>query len=181
MELLFQYYNRVLQQTITSAGLADLPIVGNQRAVGFFATKKFDQIQIQVASLVGLVANIRIYNAVLRQPCFYFNCASASSIGTFIANGSGGQNGTLSIPITSATASTVTLNVTGTGFSGGTTTVITAGQTLISVPITYDGSGLTGSKTLTISSLEAGLRLQMLLLMIRTLRSISSLCYKGLY
>jgi hypothetical protein len=83
---------------------------------------------------------------------FTFNCGTATTTGTFTANGTAGQTGTLVVPMTGATAGTVTLNVTGTGFTGTLTTTLTAGQTSVTIPITYDGTGISGSRTLTVTS-----------------------------
>jgi hypothetical protein len=87
---------------------------------------------------------------------FTFNCTpSPVANGAFIANGTGGQTGTVVIPITAATAGEVTLNVSGTGFTGTLTTTLTSGQTSVTIPITYDGTGAPGPVTLTINSSQA--------------------------
>jgi hypothetical protein len=96
--------------------------------------------------------NIRFYNAVRPIASFNFNCGTATYLGSFTANGTAGQNGSLTIPITSATAGSATLNVSGTGFTGSVTTNIAAGQTSVAIPITYNGTGAAGSRTLTITS-----------------------------
>ncbi len=83
---------------------------------------------------------------------FTFNCGTATTTGTFTANGTAGQTGTVVVPMTGATAGSVTLNVTGTGFTGTLTTTLTAGQTSVTIPITYDGTGVNGSRTLTVTS-----------------------------
>jgi Bacterial Ig domain len=83
---------------------------------------------------------------------FTFNCGTATTTGTFTANGTAGQAGTLVVPMTGATAGSVTLTVVGTGFSGTLTTTLTAGQLSVTIPITYDGTGVSGSRTLTITS-----------------------------
>jgi hypothetical protein len=83
---------------------------------------------------------------------FTFNCGSASVIGNFVANGSVGQGGYVTIPITSGIAGTSTFTVSGAGFAGSLTTTITTNQTQVSVPIFYDGSGAAGSIPLSITS-----------------------------
>ena len=98
--------------------------------------------------------NIRYYNAVRPIASFNYNCGATTYLGTFTANGVAGQQGALSVPITSATAGTATLNVTGAGFTGTVTTNVAAGQTAITIPITYDGTGTAGARTLTITSLQ---------------------------
>ena len=98
--------------------------------------------------------NIRYYNAVRPAGSFAFNCGTASATGNFYANGVGGQVGTLTVPITSATAGAVTVNVSGNGFSGTAAVNLATGQTSISVPLTYDGSGAAGNKTLTVTSTQ---------------------------
>lgn len=98
--------------------------------------------------------NIRYYNAVRPTGTFAFNCGTAAATGTFYANGVGGQVGTLTVPITSATAGSVTINVSGNGFSGTAAVALATGQTSVSVPLTYDGSGTAGNKTLTVTSTQ---------------------------
>lgn len=87
-------------------------------------------------------------------PQFTFNCGTASTTGTFLANGIGGQTGTLVVPITGTTAGAATFTVSGTGFTGTLSTTLTAGQTSVTIPITYDGSGAAGSRTLTVNSFQ---------------------------
>jgi hypothetical protein len=98
-------------------------------------------------------SSIRFYGGVLPQ--FTFNCGTASTTGTFIADGSS-HSGTLIVPITGATAGSATFNVSGTGFTGTLTTTLTAGQTSVTIPITYDGTGSAGSRTLTVTSPTGG-------------------------
>lgn len=85
---------------------------------------------------------------------FTFNCGTATTTGSFIANGTS-QSGTLTVPMTGTTAGLVTLTVSGNGFSGSYTTHVTAGQTSVTFPITYDGSGTGGSPSLTVTSAQA--------------------------
>jgi hypothetical protein len=86
---------------------------------------------------------------------FTFSCGSASVIGNFVANGSVGQGGYVTIPITSGTAGTSTFTVSGAGFTGSLTTTITTNQTQVSIPISYNGSGAAGSIPLSITSSNA--------------------------
>jgi hypothetical protein len=85
---------------------------------------------------------------------FDFNCGTATSTGTFTANATAGQTGSLTIPLTNATAGDATFTVTGTGFTGTLTATLTAGQASVIIPITYDGTGAAGSRTLTVTSSE---------------------------
>jgi hypothetical protein len=85
---------------------------------------------------------------------FTFNCGSASAMGTLTANGTTGQTGTLTIPMTSATAGSASFAVAGTGFIGSLSTTLTAGQASVAIPITYDGTGTAGSRTLTVTSAQ---------------------------
>lgn len=100
-----------------------------------------------------LTSSVRFYGGV--TPQFTFNCGTASTTGTFIADASS-HSGTLIIPITGATAGSATFNVSGTGFTGTLTTTLTAGQTSVTIPITYDGTGSAGSRTLTVTSPTGG-------------------------
>jgi hypothetical protein len=84
-------------------------------------------------------------------PQFTFNCGTASTTGTFIADGSS-HSGTLIVPITGATAGSTSFTVSGTGFTGTLNTTLTAGQTSVTIPISFDGSGSAGSRTLTVTS-----------------------------
>jgi hypothetical protein len=99
-----------------------------------------------------LASGTLVFNTTPAPATFTFNCGTASVTGTFIANGVSGQTGTLTVPITSATAGSAIFNVSGTGFTGTLGTNLTAGQTSVVIPITYDGTGAIGSRTLTITS-----------------------------
>jgi hypothetical protein len=92
------------------------------------------------------------YNASPAAAAFAFNCGTASISGTFTANGVSGQTGTMTVPITGATAGSAIFSVSGTGFSGSLGTILTAGQTSVVIPITYNGTGTSGSRTLTVTS-----------------------------
>jgi hypothetical protein len=92
------------------------------------------------------------YNATPPPATFAFNCGTASVTGIFTASGVGGQTGTMTVPITGATAGSAVFTVSGTGFTGSLGTILTAGQTSVVIPITYDGTGSSGSRTLTVTS-----------------------------
>lgn len=92
------------------------------------------------------------YNASPAASAFAFNCGTASVAGTFTANGTGGQTGTMTVPITGATAGSAIFSISGTGFTGSLGTILTAGQTSVVIPITYNGMGLGGSTILTVTS-----------------------------
>jgi hypothetical protein len=96
---------------------------------------------------------VKYYGGV--TPQFTFNCGTASTTGTFIADGSS-HSGTLIVPITGATAGSATFNVSGTGFTGTLTTTLTTSTTSVTIPISYDGSGVAGSRTLTVTSPTGG-------------------------
>ena len=83
---------------------------------------------------------------------YAFNCTGSAVAGTFIADGTPNQGGTVTIPINVVNAGFVTINVTGTNFTGTLTTVITAGQSTLVVPIVYSGGGSEGSRILTLMS-----------------------------
>jgi hypothetical protein len=88
-------------------------------------------------------------------PLFTFNCGTASTTGTFIADGSS-HSGTIVVPISGTTAGSANFTVSGTGFTGTLTTTLTAGQTSVTIPITFDGTGSAGSRTLTVTSPMGG-------------------------
>jgi FG-GAP-like repeat len=93
----------------------------------------------------------------ITSPCpaaFTFNCGTAAVVGTFAANAVAGQMGSVTIPMTGATAGFATFTVTGAGFTGTLTTTLTAGQASVSVPITFDGSGAAGTVPLSITSTQ---------------------------
>ena len=98
-------------------------------------------------------SSIRFYGGV--TPLFTFNCGTAATTGTLIADGVS-HTVNLTVPITGATAGSATFNVSGTGFSGTLTVTLTAGQTSVTIPVIYDGSGSAGSRTLTVTSPMGG-------------------------
>jgi uncharacterized repeat protein (TIGR01451 family) len=83
---------------------------------------------------------------------YAFDCTGSAVAGTFIADGTPNQGGTVTIPINVINAGFVTINVTGTNFTGTRSTVIAAGQSTLVVPITYSGGGAEGSRILTLMS-----------------------------
>jgi hypothetical protein len=95
-----------------------------------------------------------VYSFAAFAATFTFNCGSATSTGTFVANGTGGQSGSLTIPITGVTAGATTFTVAGTGFTGTLSTTLTGSETSVVIPITYDGTGAARSETLTVTSTE---------------------------
>lgn len=105
---------------------------------------------VDASCITYVTSSVRYYGGV--TPLFTFNCGTASTTGTFTANGLGGQTGTMTVPITGATAGTPTFTVSGTGFTGTLSTTLTAGQTSVTIPITYNGTGIGGSRTLTVTS-----------------------------
>ena len=83
---------------------------------------------------------------------YAFGCTGSKVAGTFIADGTPNQGGTVTIPINVVSEGFVTINVTGTNFTGTRSTVITAGQSALVVPIVYSGGGSEGSRILTLMS-----------------------------
>jgi hypothetical protein len=96
---------------------------------------------------------VKYYGGV--APQFSFNCGSASTTGSFVADGAV-HTGTIVVPITGTAAGATTFNVSGAGFTGTLTTTLTAGQLFVTIPISYDGSGSLGTRTLTVTSPQAG-------------------------
>jgi hypothetical protein len=92
-----------------------------------------------------------VYNA-LPPAAFAFNCTSVTATGSFAVNNT--SSGSVTVPVTGATAGPAAFSVSGSGFSGTLTTTLTAGQTSVVIPITYDGTGTLGTKTLTITSAQ---------------------------
>jgi hypothetical protein len=93
-------------------------------------------------------------NVIGTPATFSFDCAAATTTGTFLANGTGGQTATLTLGLTGTTAGIATFTVAGTGFTGSLTTTLTTGQTTVDMPITYDGTGVPRTQTLTVTSAE---------------------------
>jgi Bacterial Ig domain len=83
---------------------------------------------------------------------FTFNCGAASATGTYTANGTGGQTGTLTVPLSNVTAGTATFAVSGNGFTGSLSTTLTVGQASVAIPITYNGSGTAGNHLVSVAS-----------------------------
>jgi hypothetical protein len=96
---------------------------------------------------------VKYYGGV--APQFTFNCGSASTTGSFIADGTT-RTGTIVVPITGTAAGAATFNVSGAGFTGTLLTTLTAGQLFVTIPISFDGSGSLGTRTLTVTSPQAG-------------------------
>jgi hypothetical protein len=105
-----------------------------------------------VTSLRGTGSCTPVVNVKPSVSTFSFNCASASATGSFVANHTGNQSGSLTIPLSNATAGQATFSVSGGGFSGMLATVLTAGQLSVSIPIVYDGMGVSGNHAVTIIS-----------------------------
>jgi hypothetical protein len=114
------------------------------------------------AAVAGVTCNYRqscldVYHWPPPPPAtFTFNCGGATLLGTFIANGTTGQSGTLTVPITGATAGSATFNVSSvaTGFTGTFSTILTAGQTSVAIPVTFNGSGIPGNRTISVTSAQ---------------------------
>ena len=83
---------------------------------------------------------------------YAFNCTGSAVAGTFIADATPNQTGTITIPVNVVNAGLVTLTITGTNFTGTLSTTITSGQSSLTIPIIYSGAGAEGSRLLTISS-----------------------------
>lgn len=137
----FQYYS--VQPSTTYRFCRNLAFPGGTNC----NTPSVGETDTEVESQGWLIAN-----ATPPPASFTFNCGTASVAGTFAANGTGGQTGTLTVPITGATAGSAVFNVSGTGFTGTLSTNLTAGQTSVVIPITYDGSGSFGSRTLSVTA-----------------------------
>jgi hypothetical protein len=105
-----------------------------------------------VTSLRGTGSCAPVVNVKPSLSTFSFNCASASSTGSFLANHTGNQSGSLTIPLSNATAGQATFSVSGGGFSGMLATTLTAGQLSVSIPIVYDGTGVSGNHAVTVIS-----------------------------
>ena len=105
------------------------------------------------SSCIDLLNTYAGYYGVI--PKFTFNCGSASTTGSFVADGTT-RTGTIVVPITGTAAGAATFNVTGAGFTGSLSTTLTAGQLFVTIPISFDGSGSLGTRTLTVTSPQAG-------------------------
>jgi hypothetical protein len=93
-------------------------------------------------------------NVAAAGGAFTFNCGSATVTGNFIANTIANQGGYVTIPMTGATAGTVTFTVASGGFAGSLTTTLVANQAQITIPITYDGSGAAGARAMNVTSAQ---------------------------
>jgi hypothetical protein len=151
--------------TLTSSTLAKLTIVGwnGTQWVRIPSTVDATSILGGASSLtVGSITSdaaitpntYTVYSFAAFAASFTFNCGTATSTGTFVASGTGGQTGNLTIPITSVTAGAATFTVAGTGFTGTLSTTLTGSETSVVIPIIYDGTGAARSETLTITSTE---------------------------
>lgn len=62
------YLDGSFQESNTSIGLIDLPIFANKNTIGFNTSLPFDEVRLRVVSLLGLNANINVYQAILAPP-----------------------------------------------------------------------------------------------------------------
>lgn len=136
-------------QVVTNANL----VISLPNGIPTTGLLKFNFVTSGISDDINPMDNV-VLNTTCPPGAFTFNCGTSSTTGTFLANGTAGQTGTLILPITGTIAGAVTLNVAGTGFTGTLTTVLTAGQTSVTIPITYDGTGSVGNKTLTVTSTQ---------------------------
>ena len=172
------YRNGELVEQGNGGSLLNLQLLsGGKYEVSFQTTHDFDEIEFRAGALAGVLNTTQVYygfsqfaqtcnsyNAQITFPAnvcppFTFDCANASVSGTFIANSTAGQSGTVVIPfsspITAAQTGGVAFNLSGTGFTSvgnPFTTTLTTGQTSVSIPVTYNGSGSAGVRTLAVSS-----------------------------
>jgi hypothetical protein len=151
--------------TLTSATLTKLTIVGWSGTQWVRIPSTVD-----ATSIIGGVSSLTagsittdaaitpntytVYSFAAFAATFTFNCGTATSTGTFVANGTGSQTGNLTIPITGVTAGAASFTVAGTGFTGTLSTTLTGSETSVVIPITYDGTGAARSETLTVTSTE---------------------------
>jgi hypothetical protein len=139
----FQYYS--VQPSTTYRFCRNLAFPGGSPC----STPSSGETDIEVETQGWLIAN-----ATPPPATFTFNCTNATAVGPFIANGTAGQTGTITINMTGATAGSATFTVSGGGFSGSYAANLTAGQTSLTIPVTFDGSGTNGTRTVSINSAQ---------------------------
>jgi hypothetical protein len=154
------YLNGQEQESQTGSNLINGDIIeffNNKQSIGFTTNLPFNKIRITIATGLGLLSNPQVYHAYVRTGCFNFqSCPSVAttSTGSFVANGTAGQTGTISIPISNATAGAVNVTVANGGFSvnpNPRTINVTSGQTALLVPVIFNGSGTPGARSVEIS------------------------------
>lgn len=62
------YENNVFREEKSASSLLDLPLLNNVHTVGFETALSFDEIQIEVSSIVGALLDYTVYYAVVRTP-----------------------------------------------------------------------------------------------------------------
>jgi hypothetical protein len=147
------YLNGQQQESQTSSNLINgdiLDFFGGKNTIGFTTSLPFDEIRITQTATIGLLSNSGVYHAVVKTGCFdYQGCPTNATIesGTFTANGTPGQTGSIAIPITNTAAGPVNVSVSGGGFSTVTNPqriVLAPAQSFATIPVIYNGSGVAG-------------------------------------
>ena len=154
-------------QTINSSSLLDVTTQlfnqlggsGNTKgAVGGIANAAFNGYKVTYNFGFGALTGVQVFGALVSGGCVKFECTqmqiAATNTSGFLANGVAGQQGTLTIPLSSVSeAGPIYINVSGGGFSSTQNphlVNISAGQSSISVPVTYNGTGSIGNHTVTV-------------------------------
>lgn len=147
-------------QTISSSsGLLELNLLGgflggNQGAIGGTADQPFNGVRFEYSPLVSVLTGWTVNGMAVVKGCATFNnCGSNVTAQTsFFANGSTGQTGTITLPLSSVRQGGTKISVTGGGFTRPASNfTLTQGQTSIEIPVTFDGSGLGGERTITVT------------------------------
>lgn len=135
--------------TILTAGQDSVIIPITYNGLGLAGNRTLSVTSLQGTGTCNVVVTI-----VPLIASFTFDCDTSTATGIFVADGTTGQAGTLTVKISGTTMGGATFAVSGSGFTGSLTTNLIAGQQSVIIPITYDGSGIEGNRVLTITSTQ---------------------------
>ncbi len=124
-------------------------------AVNFSDTSPNLNVGTNLSAIGGTCANLSNAFPIKMCAAYQFSCGAATYTGVFIANGTGGQTGTLTVTLLNALAIPTTISVSSNGFTGSVTQTLSLGTNTIVIPITYDGTGTGGTKLLPITGTNA--------------------------
>lgn len=149
-----------VQTLDASSGLAQIDLLGgllgaNQGAIGGIATVAFNGARFEYDAFLSVLSGWTMNGIAVQTGCAAFqSCGLAVSSQTvFRSNGTSGQTGTITIPITTSAPGAIKVGVSGSGFTtvSNQTISLTAGQTSITIPVTFDGTSPVGNRTVTVT------------------------------
>lgn len=147
------YNDGIQQESASSANLVDLPLLGSLFTVGFTTTVSFDEVQIEVESLAGVLYDYSVYYAVVQTPIGATPTATPTGTSTALPTTTPTPTGTeTALPTTTGTMTgtatavpTETLVPTITGTTTGTATTVSTATSVPTATGTTTGTATTVS------------------------------------